>query len=329
MPTNLIQPSRFFANTFLLRGDSRYFSVVLGPRSKRLILTIVSEKIIPVTSCRTKDSIKPRSRSEHCSYFSLFAVLFLFEIKGRNEKKLVSWRMPPSHISDRVGFVWVRCWYMEKYRFLYACRANILHIEWMNEKGKRTQNEKRITKWKQKPFSILIIYLRARIAWIVACRSDSVSYWYTAAIANEENHMWNKYIHDACVHIRRKTQWIQNAEWTQQWIYLVVTQTPSIKPSKMDLSWNTDLCFSSTPSPSLVQQRESERASEWERTSTRVWKFVDPIVSRDGRMREMLVLVCLFACCVYKIVGFYEIIHTFYIFWMQIRTDVHSIRLHV
>lgn len=132
----------------------------------------------------------------------------------------------------------------------------------MNEKGKRTQNEKRITKWKQKPFSILIIYLRARIAWIVACRSDSVSYWYTAAIGNEENHMWNKYIHDACVHIRRKTQWIQNAEWTQQWIYLVVTQTPSIKPSKMDLSWNTDLCFSSTPSPSLVQQRESERASE-------------------------------------------------------------------
>lgn len=174
MPTNLIQPSRFFANTFLLRGDSRYFSVVLGPRSKRLILTIVSEKIIPVASCRTKDSIKPRSRSEHCSYFSLFAVLFLFEIKGRNEKKLVSWRMPPSHISDRVGFVWVRCWYMEKNRF-FVCVSCEYIAHRMNE-WKRKKNAERKTNNKMKTKTIFDSYYLSASENRMNC---SLSFWFS------------------------------------------------------------------------------------------------------------------------------------------------------
>lgn len=111
-----------------------------------------------------------------------------------------------------------------------------------------------------------------------------------------------------CMYQTHKTQRIQTLN-EQLWIYLVVTNGECVKTIEngIELKCGYFCCCWFF----FFLLLSAFNASSMER-----------FCRSKGGWRRL-------AFCVNKIVGFYEIIHKFYIFRMQIRTDVHSIRLNV
>lgn len=146
--------------------------------------------------------------------------------------------------------------------------------------------------------------------------------------------MWNKYIVKA-ICMAKNLWWIRIVNGIAMNLSMVVraahsrAHTPSnIKRLKMELKlkYGYSLFFFSS-SRSIhwfdVENfcRSNRRTKRWtKRKEKKGWGW------RAGRRESESVLVRV-ACA--KIVYIYEIIHKFYIFQMQIRTDVDSIRLHV
>ena len=190
----------------------------------------------------------------------------------------------------------------------------------------RTKNRstKKEQERKQKPFQFLftIFYLWGKNRIDVACRFDSVSFFsvqiftYMCAcvsmcrilIGKKENHMWNKYmfIYNQIKYIQRK----KSNRWISIWS-LYMSLAALIKPSEnrfnLECGLNFRWCCCSSFScfhRMKIETRRSQTHCDGEKC--RCWFLAD---------------------CVLLHMKLYT--HAFDIFEMQIRADIHSIRLHV
>lgn len=195
---------------------------------------------------------------------------------------------------------------VKKTSFLYACHANIL-----DRMGK-------IDERKQKPFQFLL-FICKRKSHECSLSSWLSCWWCSIALILVKRKItcdistFTMFIHYICkknTHKHSHTKPSGFKHWMNSYESIWSSQAPSVqkKPIEngIELKCGYSLFFFLfCPSPPVL-------------SSSVVVGNRSPI---EGKRR--------LACCVHKIVGFYEIIHKFYIFRMQIRTDVHSIRLHV